>query len=82
MNVHTPERAPDESMLQYRNRRARSKRLLASITKPPTQTPAVSLVDTSRFWLGLHRAPEWRRQRRVMVRAAGGIRQYKRTLRT
>lgn len=64
--LHTPERLPNETQADYRNRQAASKRAVEAITKPPRQAPAVSHLDVSRFWFGQHINPRRNKQRRAL----------------
>lgn len=57
MNVHNPERGPDESFDDYKVRRKVSKQIVDSLTKPPKQRPAQHKFDNSRFFLGVHKNP-------------------------
>jgi hypothetical protein len=56
-NVHTPERQPNESQAQYRERQARSRAIVKTMRKGPTQAPAINKLDVSRFFLGQHKNP-------------------------
>lgn len=76
-NIHTPERIEGESMAQYRARRADSKSAYRASVRPPHQAPALSPLDTSRFWLGQHTADKASQLKRRQVEMVG-IRQYKR----
>lgn len=78
MNVHTPSRQTGESQADYRARRAASKAIVRTMTKGPTQAPAKSPLDVSRFFLGVHTNPK-KNARRAAIKAAGGIRQFKRS---
>lgn len=75
--LHDPVRGKDENRAQYRERQAKSKASLLRATRPPMQRPAVSRLDYSRFWLGLHTNPDRNRQRKITA-ALGGVRQVKR----
>lgn len=77
MNVHTPERQAGESQEQYKARRAASKAAVRTMTKGPTQAPAVNALDTSRFFLGQH-TNDKRNKRRAFIKACSGFRQFKR----
>ena len=61
-NVHTPQRLDGESLDQYRARRAVSKL---------SQKPGRNLTALGIYWIT-------GKQRRSAVKAAGGIRQFKR----
>lgn len=59
--------------VQQRDLKAR----LRIATRPPMQTPATSLLDVSRFWLGQHTNSGRRSNRAVFIKA-NGVRQWKR----
>ena len=61
MNVHTPERQPDESLSEYHSRQRTSRFIAEAMRRGPTQAPAISPLDVSRFWLGQHTNPSKRR---------------------
>lgn len=70
MNIHTPNRIPEESLADYKERRAASKAAVRTMTKGPRQAPAVSPLDVSRFFLGQHTNPE-KNQRRQLLKSLG-----------
>lgn len=53
-NIFTPERLSNETREAYKARRAQAKAAVRTMTKGPTQAPAVSPLDVSRFFLGQH----------------------------
>jgi len=75
VNLHTPERQPDETQAQYRQRQSASRAAVVAMTKGPTQAPAVNQLDVLRFWLGQHTND--RKNARRAVKAAIGARQYR-----
>lgn len=68
MNVHTPERQPTETFSDYKARRADSHWIASRMTTPPAPI----------FSFKLHKASAEKRNRRDAIKAAGGIRQFKR----
>jgi len=70
-NAHTPERQPGESQHEYRARQARSREAFSAATRPPMQAQAVSPLDSSRFFLGQHKASPAKRERRETVNVFG-----------
>jgi hypothetical protein len=76
-NVHTPQRGTNESFDAYKSRRAQSHALVKTMRRGPRQAPAINQLDVSRFWLGLHKATDAKRLRRICVKLSG-IRQHKR----
>lgn len=71
------ERAATETREQFIARRRAELAYIRTLTKGPRQSPAVSPLDTSRFFTGQHTNHE-RAVRRCLVRDAGGVRQFKR----
>lgn len=64
MKLHTPKRYPDEPWEQYKERRAFSNKRARE-------------VETMGHWSRLTTHSQWRAARRKAIRAAGGIRQWK-----
>lgn len=79
MNIHTPQRGENETFAEYQLRREASRERVKRLTKGPTQAPALplSIPNWVHWWAGQHYASKPRKMRRLFVRAAGGIRQYK-----
>lgn len=78
MNIHTPTRIPEESLADYRERRAASKVVVRRMTKGPMQVPMQpGELSTSRFFIGQHTNPLRNAQRKQMA-SFGGKRQMKR----
>ena len=75
MNCHIPERLAGESREEYRDRRKLSKYTTLLMMKGPRQAPAVTKLDTSRFWLGPHLNPQRNAERRA--KRVVGKRQWK-----
>lgn len=72
MNIHAPERQPDETFAGYVERRAVSKTMLKEMTKGKRLTPN----DPKTFFVTQHRATPARKERRDLV-GMMGVRQYK-----
>ena len=76
VNIHAPARAEGESVVQYRARRAMHRAAVAKMTRPPIQESAKTAKDSARFFLGQRTNPA-KNRRRAQIKAAGGIRQFK-----
>lgn len=53
-DIFTPERLANETREEYAARRIQARAELKTMTIGPTQAPAVTALDTSRFFLGQH----------------------------
>ena len=73
-NVHAPQRLADETQAQYRMRRTVSRAIVKTMTKGPTQAPAVNQLDVSRFFLGQHENALKNRVRALKAKAAAAKR--------
>lgn len=72
MNIHAPERQPDETFAGYQERRRVSKVMLKEMTRGKRLTPN----DPKTFFVTQHHATPARKARRDLV-GMMGVRQYK-----